>query len=1460
MTSATDQMKRALHEIRRLRGELEQVSRERVDSGAIAVVGVGLRLPGDIKNLTELEEALYNGRNLVSAVPANRWARDDLPGDMTNAADFGAFIEGIDRFEPEFFGISGAEAASMDPQQRLLLEVGWEALEDAGHAPDRFAERPLGIFLGMANSDYGRMLLSDIPAIDPYFASGSSFSMAAGRLSYFLGTTGPAVSVDTACSSSLVALHLARRSLIAGECDVALAGGVNLMLSPEVHVNFVRAGMLATDGRCKTFDAAANGYVRGEGCILLALRRLQDAVDGGDRILSVIRGSAVNQDGRSNGLTAPNGRAQEALVRAALRDAGLAPGDVGYVEAHGTGTSLGDPIEMSALGRAYARDQADAPPLAVGSVKTNLGHLESAAGAAGVLKTILALRSRRLPPHLNFATPNPHIDWQSLSIRIPIEAEDWPEGAGRFAGVSSFGFSGTNAHLVLGPAPETARKDQPTLAWNLFTMSAKSDAALRKLGQVTADAVAGSTDGIADICHTANAGRARMAHRLAVAVRGTDDLSTALNGFASGLADPAIATGLAKPGHRPKTAFLFTGQGAQYPGMGRALYETQPEYRRAIDACAAALGDSIPGGLVAALHDTGDESRIRAPGIAQPALFALEYALARLWMSFGLKPDALSGHSLGEIVAATIAGVMPLESALMLVAERGRLTAQAAANGMMASVFAPREVIEPLLLGVRDAGIAAFNTPRNHVLSGPAPTLQPVLDRLLADGIRVEPLQIAFAAHCPLVDPVLEEFRAAANRVRFGAPRIPLVSNLTGGVASPSISTPGHWVNHLRQPVRFADGVATLLASGITHFVEIGPHPVLSGMAAECVADLLQGAEPPHFLASLRRNGEDGRDLCESLGRLFADGAGVEPDALQVPGTARKVALPTYPFERARHWHPSARPGVARSRLDPETRWKRLEARLSRECDRGPLDFNAAACPDAWAALADLTRARIVSLLRDAGVFTAAGDKATASEVVARLGALSDFAQLIERWLQDLVATGTLFRDGVHFTTSGSLADPGLAEALTSAEVALAGNAPLMDYVRHCIDVAGMVIRGEASPLETLFPNGDFGLALGLYEGSATMRYMNGMAAAAVDAIAESAGSELRVLEAGAGTGGTTAAVLEALAERPKRYVFTDVSDLFLDRAQDRFRNQDNMSFAQFDLETAPEEQGFKPGSFDLVLASNAVHAVRNLPDTLAHLRSLLRPGGMLVMIESTRHFTYFNITTGLIEGWRRAEDTLRGDDLALIDAPTWTRALRAAGFARAEAWPRAGATADVVGQHLIVARAPLDAAVHEGSAQTDLPVFAAAPAPAVDPAIDAALAGIADALPRERARAIADLVRIRVMRLLRRNPDQPPLDHERLLDLGLDSLMAVQLRNTLAQDLGIADGLPATLVFDHPTIDALSSYLSKRTGPPDGPGDGAAPAAPLRTNDPSASDRAREIEAMSEEEVEALLLERLKK
>lgn len=1443
--STAEQMKQAVREIRRLRGALADAERRR--AGPVAIIGVGLRLPAGIVDLADFESLLLEGRQAITEVPPERWRTDEI-GD--GVARHGAFLDEIDAFDAEFFGISGTEAASMDPQQRLVLETGWQALEDAGLAPDGFAGRRLGVYLGISNSDYGRMLLSDMPAIDPYFTSGSAFSVAAGRLSYFLGATGPSLAVDTACSSSLVALHLAANALRSGECDVALAGGINIMLSPEVHVNFSRAGMLARDGRCKTFDAAADGYVRGEGCILFALRRLSDAEAGGDRILAVMRGSAVNQDGRSNGLTAPNGPAQEAAIRAALAEAGVAPEAVGYVEAHGTGTPLGDPIEIGALAAALGRDRPDATPLAVGSVKTNLGHLEAAAGAAGVLKAIVALRTGRIPAHLNFAIPNGHIDWPGLAIRVPTEAVDWPRGeAPRLAGVSSFGFSGTNAHLLLEEAPAPAASpEQSVLPHHVFTLAARTPRALAALAGHSAEAVARGDAALGDLCHSANSGRARLSYRMAAAAVSGAELATELAAFAGGQAVPGLATGVVEPGAEPRTAFLFTGQGSQYPGMGRAFYETLPPFRDAIDACAGALGDKVPGGLIDALFMPEADSRIHDPRVAQPALFAVEYALAQLWMSFGLRPAAVAGHSLGEFVAATVAGLMPMEDALGLVAERGRLTAEGAADGAMAVVFADAETIVAALDGEAGVEIAAFNGPANHVLSGPRPALERVLAPLAEAGNRVEPLRVAYAAHSALVEPLLPRFREAAERVRFGRMTIPLVSNVTGRFATgEALACPEHWVEHLRRPVRFAQGIATLLGFGVSHFVEMGPHPVLSAMAAEC-----SEAGGAVFLASLRRDAEPGRDLAEAVGRLFVDGAPVDPDALEFGRGRRRVPLPTYPFERRRHWHPSA------SRRPADTQdaaaWTRVSRRLDREMERGPLGFDPGACLGKWDALAALSRALVLELLHESGLFAETEVRHDATEVATRLGAKPDFVPLVGRWLAGLARAGLLVAEPEGYRAPQPLPAADRAAAMAHAEAALADNRPLLDYVRHCAGLLGPVIRGAASPLETLFPGGDFALALGLYERSATMRYMNGLAAAGAEAIFDAERRPLRVLEVGAGVGGTTSAVLDALEGRRVRYLFTDVSDFFLDHARARFAGRQGMSYAHFNLDRDPAEQGIA-GGFDLVLASNAVHAVRDLPAALRRLRGLLRPGGVLMLVESTTHFDWFEVTTGLIEGWRSAEDDLR-DEVALIDAPRWLVAARAAGFAEAEAWPRVGTAAEAVGQHLILARAPEDVEAAHGVTIDEVPQTRTAdePTEAAEPEIAAILAAVAEALPRERPAALAELVRARVMAVLRRRSDQPPGDRERLLDLGLDSLMAVQLRNRLAQDLGIGGGLPATLVFDQPTISAIADFLANRL----------MPAAAMPQPGPAAvvqatpSSRARVLADMNEEEVEALLMERL--
>jgi acyl transferase domain-containing protein len=1451
---ALSPVKRALLEIRDLKAQLARAQAALHEP--VAIVGMGMRLPGGANDAQSFAQLLWSGTDAISEIPRERWPVDELlsddpdaPGRMTTR--HGGFIEHVDQFDAEFFGISPREAASMDPQQRLMLQVSWAALEDAGRAGAGLAGSRTGVYLGVSNNDYGRALFGHRELIDAYFATGNAYSVVAGRLSYFLGLQGPAVVVDTACSSSLVALHQAVQALRLGECDMALAGAVNLILTPEMNINFSRARMMAADGRCKTFDAAADGYVRGEGCAVLVLRRLSDALADGDRVLAVIRGSALNQDGRSGGLTAPNGPAQEAVIRAALADAGVAPAEIGYVEAHGTGTPLGDPIEVGALAAVLGQGRDASQVLPVGSVKTNIGHLEAAAGMAGVIKVVLALQRREIPPHLHFQSGNPHIAWERLPVTVPTRTMPWePVGGRRLAGVSAFGFSGTNAHLILeeapGSPPPTATAARPL---HLLTLSARDDAALQALAQRHAAALASAEAPLADLCFTANAGRAHFSHRLAVIGASASELRQNLL-----QAERCTVSGA----RRPQVAFLFTGQGAQYAGMGRVLYDSAPVFRRAIDDCAERLAPLLQPGLRELMFaQGGSDSPVNDTAYAQPLTFAIEYALAALWRSWGIEPVAVMGHSLGEYAAACVAGVLSLDDALRLVTERGRLAHAMASDGAMGAVFAAEAVV---LAEIERSGgrleIAAYNGPEHFVLSGLRADLEASLAWLEAQGVRVKRLRVPHAAHSRWVEPVLPAFARALEGVRFAAPRIALLSNLSGQFAGlPELGRPGYWLDHMRQPVRFAQSMQALLAQGVTHCIEVGPHPVLLGMGAECAA----GAAV-EWLPSLHRERADWTDLLESLQRLYLAGAEVDWAAFDAGTGRRRVALPTYPFRERRHWMDVVGQAPARP-AGSARRWQALTDALQRQAERGPLDLNAASYPAKWACLERLTAAHAAHVLREAGLFQTAGERLTLAQVMERAGAAPTYAHLLRRWLDMLVAAGALRAEGQAFVAPAPLADPQLPALWREAEALFADNQPLLAYLRHCGDLVGPVIRGAESPLETLFPGGGFDLAEGLYERSATMRYINGLAASALAALATGVpeGARLRVLEVGAGTGGTTSVLLPALPADRVQYLFSDVSDFFMERARTRFAAYPFMRYGLLDMDRDPAQQGYAPQSFDVIVSANAVHASKDLRQTLARLRALLAPGGVLLLVESTVHLPWFDMSTGLIEGWQHFADDLRGDN-PLLPPETWVQALRDAGFDAAGAWPEAGSAAGVLGQHVVVARAPGDAAAVVAG---DLPAdtAAGAPASATDAAADRAQAlreRVAAALPDERADILRDYVRDQVVRVLRLDPLQPPGRHDRLMDIGFDSLMAVQLRNRLGTGLGLDKPLPATLMFDHPTIDALGAYLLARLAPP------AAPvAATPREAAPTPSTPvlgAAAVAAMSDADIEALLLERLGK
>ncbi|HVA85630.1 MAG TPA: beta-ketoacyl synthase N-terminal-like domain-containing protein, partial [Candidatus Saccharimonadales bacterium] len=802
----------------------------------IAIVGIGVRFPG-APDIDAFRELLRNGRDAIRVTPADRWDIDEFydpnpatPGKIVNRN--GGFLETVDRFDPQFFGISPREAGRMDPQQRLLLEVTEEALEHAAIPPGRIAGTQTGVFIGIGAFEYTldqAAVGAPSTGIDVYTGTGNAHSIAANRISFLYDLRGPSLALDTACSSSLVAIHMACQSLLAHESDAALAGGVNLMLSPMFSIALSQGRMLSPSGLCQSFDAAADGYVRSEGAGIVVLKRLSDARRDGDRILALIRGSAVNQDGLTSGITAPSGRAQQDVMRTALARAGIAATDLGAIEAHGTGTPLGDPIEANALAEVLGQAGDDAPTIWLSSVKANVGHLEVASGMAGLAKVMLELAHSEIYPQIHFNELNPRIRIEGTPLRIPTRVEPWPIGPRpRFAGISSFGFGGTNAHLVIEEAREPivprTHLERPL---HLVTVTAKSEAALRELARLTADALEQDASlAVEDVAWTANTGRGRHLHRAAVLAATREQLRERMALLAEGRSRPEIVVGK-RAMQPPPIVFLYTGQGAQYRGMGRTLYETQPTFRAALDRCAQLLEGQMDRPLLSVLFADGDDPDLLAETVyTQPALFALEYAMTELWRSWGVEPDAVAGHSVGEYVAACVAGALSLEDATRLIAARGRLMHALPRGGAMVAVLAPLERVEAALDGQDAVSIAGINGPENITISGAAEAVDAIVSALGTHGISAVPLTVSHAFHSPLMDPILDEFEVLAGTVEHHPLRIALATNLTGQLLGPGATLDArYWRDQARNAVRFADDIRALHDYGAQIFLEVGPNP-----------------------------------------------------------------------------------------------------------------------------------------------------------------------------------------------------------------------------------------------------------------------------------------------------------------------------------------------------------------------------------------------------------------------------------------------------------------------------------------------------------------------------------------------------------------------------------------------------------------------------------------------------------
>lgn len=933
----------------------------------IAIIGLGCRLPGGVESPEELWKLLCDGVDAIEEVPASRWNLDTIydPDRGRKGRSYtrhAGFIQHFDEFDAAFFGISPREAECMDPQQRWLLEVTWEALEDAAVAPDRLSGSDTGVFVGLFVRDYEQLQLSSVnrDIIDAHTGAGVSMGVAANRISYAYNLVGPSLTVDTACSSAMIALHLACQSLRNGECSMAICGGVNALLKPEFTIATSKASMLSPDGRCKSFDASANGYVRSEAVGVAVLKPLSRAIADGDPIHAVIRGSAINQDGRSAGLTVPNGVSQEVALRAALEQAGVSPREVQYAEAHGTGTPVGDPIEATAIGNVLGKWRENGSRLVMGSVKSNLGHTESAAGIVSLIKVALALKHRQLPPNLHLRNPNPGIAFDELKLRVPTSLEPWPEtgGAPRRAVINSFGFGGANGSMVVEEAPPVQRAapvmDERAM---LLPLSARSPEALTALAGQYREFLNSAAAPLADMCFTAATGRAHLPHRAFVVGRSKAEMIEALDTAALSEA----------PDERPRLAFVYTGMGPQWWAMGRQLLAAEPVFRAAVERCDAIFRDLAGWSILAELTAGEASSKIDETRVAQPAILAIQVGLTELWRSWGIRPDAIVGHSVGEAAAAYASGALSLEDAVTVIYQRSRLQQTTAGTGVMLAVGISQAEAESLVAPLSDqVAIGAINSPASLTLAGDREALEQIAATLTAQQRFNRFLQVEVPYHSPKMDPIRDELLSSLGGLRPRAASIPLYSTVTGALIDGATLTAEYWWRNVRQPVRFADAAAALIASGHSCFLEIGPKPVLARNLNDCLqAAGAQGTT----IASLRGADDERIAMLSAAGALYLNGVLPEWRAF-TPG--QLTPLPHYAWQRERYWMET--PESRAERVGPGARRSAIAAAGATHPLLG-VRLQLAPSAQVWESEIDLRRLPFLAdhCVRQAVVFPAAG-------------------------------------------------------------------------------------------------------------------------------------------------------------------------------------------------------------------------------------------------------------------------------------------------------------------------------------------------------------------------------------------------------------------------------------------------------------------------------------------------------
>ncbi|MEH1791679.1 beta-ketoacyl synthase N-terminal-like domain-containing protein [Nostoc sp.] len=1287
----------------------------------VAIVGMSGRFPG-AKNVDQLWQNLCNGVESISFFTDNELVASGVDPALLNDPQYvkaGAVLQDIEMFDASFFGFSPREAEIMDPQQRLFLECAWEALENAGYDP-KTDKNLIGVYAGGNLSTYLLNNLASHPelikALESQITIANDKDFISTRVSYKLNLKGPSISVGTACSTSLVAVHLACRGLLSYQCDMALAGGIAIQVPQKQGYFYQEGGMASPDGHCRAFDAKAQGSPFGKGAGIVVLKRLEDAVADGDCIYAVIKGSAINNDGSEKvSYTAPSVTGQAEVIAEAQAIANFDSETITYIETHGTGTPLGDPIEFRALKKVFSAGTSKKNFCAIGSVKTNVSHLSSASGVTGLIKTLLALKHKMIPPTLHFEEPNPEIDFANSPFYINTQLHEWKiDGTPRRAGVSSFGIGGTNAHVVLEEAPgeeqgsrgagEQGRKYQ------LLVVSAKTDSALETATTNLVNHLQQHPElNLADVAYTLQVGRHGLSHRRTVVCQDTQDAIAAFQN------PKRVLTSTQETNQRP-VVFMFTGLGTHYINMGSELYQLEPTFREHLDHCCLLFQPLLGLNLKEVIYPTssakqeatkeksgidlrqmlGRDTQSADPAaqklnqtyLTQPALFAIEYALAQLWMSWGIRPVAMIGYSIGEYVAATIAGVLSLEDAITLVAKRAQMI-QELPGGAMLAVPLTEEEVQPFLN--ENLSLSAVNGSFQCVLAGTTQAVEELAREFSARGLACRQLQTSHAFHSYMMEAIADSFTELVQTISLKPPQIPYLSNVTGTwITAKQATNPSYWTQHLCQPVRFADGVHQLWTKHSPILLEVGPGQTLSSLAMQCLDNVPD--ENKTILSSLRYAYERQSDVAfilNTLGQLWLEGIKIDWSGFHTHERRYRLPLPTYPFERQRYWiEPQKLLPTQRNfqpKLTASELWKSLVEAGQLQASAGALEFDEQISQAKRECLDRLCLAYINLTTAHLGAFSNPTKKYSLEELYDQCQIIPSYRELFSRWLEILVEQGQLHEEQRLFTNFLPISIDFVNELLVEVRAKWADTPQQIDLLQLYGENMVSLLTGKKEPLEfhvsTLLKSGEFSV-----QESPENKYYNSIMRVCLEQVLKSLPPQvnLRILELGAGTGTGTAELLPILPSEKTNYTFTDVGGFFLNAAKKKFSDYPFVEYQLLDLERSLQEQGYSNHSFDVIVAFQVLHVTRNIGETLDRIRSLLAPGGLLLFWETTQPRLEFEFIDALLMNPIEDAESKRNMCNPFLSKEKWQEELKSHGFVQVKAFSEFAPFTD----HIIVAQA----------------------------------------------------------------------------------------------------------------------------------------------------------------------------